>query len=252
MSKWFLSLGLVGLALLFFVGCEQVNVPPDIVISSVNPIAFYVNDYSNIIEGVTVTISPKNSVDSYLDYIQWEYYDKDNAQVGTTSQPFHIYVLIPGKRDTVTRCSTSVTNLSIPVQEIVNNMVQKNHFSSSVRLIFTATSQYNSDQQDTASCYIGLYRMITYSCSLSINKDSLAIGDSATVTATVLDNSGRGVANDTVNFTVDLGCTITPQAITNASGRAFATLKAGTTTGYAKVTAMSRKGGLAELLVKIY
>ncbi len=253
MTKLFLGSGLAALIVLCFVGCEQIPVAPDIYINGVDPLAYYITDADVAITNLSVYISPKNSIDSYLDYIQWEYYDRDNNLVGSTSEPFHIYVPIPGKIDTAKSCSVQVYNLSIPIQELVIHMVRNDHFTGSVRLIFTATNELNHEEQDTASCAVGLYRLKTYKITVTSSKDSVATNDTATITANVVDNAGLPVVGDTVDFQVDLGCTVNPaQVFTDNSGNAVTTLTAGTTTGTARLTAYSRRAGFASLDIKIY
>lgn len=253
MVKWLAGLGVVGLVILCFVGCEQMSMPPDILLSWIQPLAYYISDNA-VTCSLTVCIKPRNSVDSYLDYIQWEYYDKDNVQVGTISQPFHVYSRIPGKRDTSTKDSTIITGVIAPIQELVSNMVAKNHLSSSIRLILTATSEYDHAQNDTVSCYVGLYRVKTYIFTLTSDKDSMPVGDSATITATVLDNSGLGVV-DTISLSVEpsgIGV-IDPAVIYTASGSgtARAKFRAGSSVGDATITGLSRRAGQRTVTIKI-
>lgn len=252
MKKVLLGLGVVGLTLLSFTGCESINTPPDIYLSWVDPLAFYVNDTSKLLNGISVGVVPQNSVDSYLDYIQWEYYNKDGTQVGSTSERFRIYVPIPGKRDTVVRESTVVSNITVPIEYLVNYMVVQKQYSGSVRLILTALSEYDHSQTDSASCVIGLYRIITYSISLTANRDSIPVNDTTGVLASIRDVYGRGVAGDTVNFSTDVG-TVNPVSVTtDASGNARTTFTAPGSAGTANVTGQSPKAGTRSIPIIVY
>jgi adhesin/invasin len=81
-------------------------------------------------------------------------------------------------------------------------------------------------------------RGITLTAAVATDQDTI-IGDdsdSATITATLIETTGRNpVVGKIINFTTDLG-TVTASATTNDDGKATATLK-GTSSGTATVTA---------------
>jgi len=252
MKKVLVGLGTVGLAILLIIGCEAVAVSPDIYISWVSPFAYYVSDATLSIDSVKVCVKPKNSVDSYLDAVQWEYYDQTNAQVGAISQPFHVYLPIPGKRDTATADSAYIWGISIPVQQLITHMIANNQSSGWVRLILTARSQFKEEETDTVSCSIGVYRAVIYNLSLYAEADSVPRGGSVGIIARI-DSIGIGVAGQQVDFTVDAACSLNPRQVqTDNLGYAKTTLFAGTVPDTATVTASNRKAGTKAKFVRVY
>jgi hypothetical protein len=252
MKKVLFGLGVIGLTLLALTGCENVKVPPDILLSSVDPLAFYVNDTTKALQGLSISVVPRNSVDSYLDCIQWEYYDKDGIQVGSTSECFRIYARVPGKRDTVLKESTIVYALIVPVDYLVNYMVSHSQFSGSVRLIVTAASEYDPEQTDTASCAVGMYRIVTYSITVTANRDSIAVNDTTGIVAAVRDVYGRAVVGEQVNFSADVGSVNPTSDVTDASGNAHTVFTAPASPGIANVTGQCSRAGAFTLPITVY
>ncbi|MEO0225831.1 MAG: hypothetical protein ABIL05_02640 [candidate division WOR-3 bacterium] len=253
MKKFLFGLGAVSLVILFFIGCEEMAIPPDIYISWVSPLAYYVSDATISIDSIKVCVKSKNSVDSYLDAIQWEYYDQTNTQVGTISEPFHVYLPIPGKIDTGKADSAWIWGISIPIQQLITHMVANNQTSGSARLILTARSQYNNEETDTVSCYIGVYRAVLYNLSLYTEADSVPRNGTLGVFARI-DSIGIGIAGQQVVFAVDAGCSLNPKVVsTDNTGYARTTLYAGSIPDTAAmITASNRIAGTKVKFIKVY
>lgn len=158
--KKLMALVLLGL---IFIACGDysegvADLKPDIEVVFMNPIGWYTcpDDSENLATIEEIKFVARNSVDSYLRGVTWEYIDSE----GTTfyvGDPFALFAKIEGLVTPEVVDTTTIENLSLPLAPARNHLIANNLEAANVHLHFVAESEYDPEKKDTASVWFGIY-----------------------------------------------------------------------------------------------
>ena len=143
---------------LLFISCDMasdaVALKPDIEVTFVNPVAACVEDTVVITE---IDITARNSIDSYINKMVWEYYDKaGNLFFGPFEIAMHLQVpglISPEEADTVT-----LLNVPLPRDTVLIYLINTSQYEARAHIGLVAVDEYQMSTSDTAWFDFGLYR----------------------------------------------------------------------------------------------
>ena len=145
---------------LLLLGCDMatdaVKLKPDIEVVFVNPVA------ASVDSGVTATITEvdvvaRNSVDSQIEKMIWEYYDKNgNLFFGPFEIAMHLQVpglIGPEEADTV-----ALLTVPLPIDTVRTYLYNTTQYEARAYIGLVAFDEYGMSASDTAWFDFGLYR----------------------------------------------------------------------------------------------
>ncbi len=149
---------------LLFINCDMasdaVALKPDIEVTFVNPVAASVDPDTTgtntaVISEIDVTA--RNSIDSYINKMVWEFYDKGgNLFFGPFEIAMHLQVpgiISPEEADTVT-----LLNVPLPADTVYIYLLNTNQWEARAHIGLVAVDEYQMSTSDTAWFDFGLYR----------------------------------------------------------------------------------------------
>jgi hypothetical protein len=133
-----------------------VKLKPDIEVAFITPVAACVDSggFATISE---INIVARNSVDSEIREMIWEYYDRNGTQfLGPFEIAMHLQVpglVSPEEADTVVLLS-----VPLPVDTVLIYLLNTNQYEARAHIGLVAYDEYEMSSTDTAWFDFGLYR----------------------------------------------------------------------------------------------
>lgn len=145
---------------LLFIGCDMasdaVALKPDIEVVFVNPVAWCVDSGSIALIG-EVNVTARNSVDSQIEKMIWEYYDKNgNLFFGPFEVAMHLQV--PGLLDPYHADTVGLVNVPLPIDTVLVYLYNTTQYEARAHIGLVAFDEYSMESSDTAWFDFGLYR----------------------------------------------------------------------------------------------
>jgi len=212
---------------------------PDVRLLRFTPLARYIYYSTRTVYIDTAAFVPLNSVDGYISSAFYEFYDSQDNQIGTRTEPIELNFFIRGRVDTSAPETTYILNLGIPISDVTDYLKETGQSGAKAKVFFTIEDAYGHGKEDTISGDFGLYMLKETYVSVSVDPESIPVGGEATITGNLTDLSGYPISGDTIFFNADKDSLTAGYAITDVAGNAKVKL-IGKTPGVTNITAFHR------------
>ncbi len=234
---------------LVLISCNDL-LGPDLEITSVSPLAWYVYGPVSQITVDTIRVVPMNSQDAHITGIDYDIVDAADNVLYDAPEQIPIYLAVPGLSATIVSCTVSLYNIVIPAGTAIEYLFNNDLFSAKVNIRVISEADLFPERTDTAEAYVGIYRqtgaLLLDSLDAepdSIPRDSVSY---TTVTVKLSDAGGAAIYGAAINWSVSpVGSFSEGTTYTNTSGIAQTLLYSdfGTADTTVDVTANSPDAG---------